>query len=213
VSEYTWDLPAAAAAALTSGLDTIDHKAAAEVRIVDQWRKPKIIALVRALVSGCQSVEEALQQLLLLRNIDDGEGSQLDVLGRIVGQARNGLSDADYRNYLRARIATNRSRGVVEDIIRIVRLLINNDPAATIRVESQGIATCVVKIEGITITSALADVIISFLRTNVSAGTRAGGGSAGVRFILEWAESAQANLFQYDDGPGYDQGNYAGSVD
>src|SRR5262249_42034837 len=54
--------------------------------------KPNIAALLSALVAPAQDVEDAFQDLLTKRGIETGEGVQLDVVGKIVGQKRNGLS-------------------------------------------------------------------------------------------------------------------------
>lgn len=51
------------------------------------------------------------------------------MIGRVVGQDRLGLSDDDYRSYVRARVAAHRSTGTFEDLIKVVSLVMLN-PAA-----------------------------------------------------------------------------------
>jgi hypothetical protein len=61
-----------------------------------------------------QDVEDAAQTLLAILSIPESEGAQLDVIGRIVGQARSAgvaTDDETYRLYLLARIISNLSDG------------------------------------------------------------------------------------------------------
>jgi len=153
--------------------------------------------LVAVLATPFQSIESALQQLLTERSIDTAVGAQLDVIGRIVGQRRNGWDDETYRRYCRARIATNRSNGNVENLITVISLIVYDDDAYY-QVDNQGIATVVVRVQNLTITEELADIIISFLKDTVS---------AGVRVIIEYFETTPGNTFKWDTpGRGWDSG-------
>lgn len=160
-----------------------------------------ITKLLTAIMGPVQDVENALQQLLTERTIDAGVGVQLDIIGKLVGQDRGGLIDADYRHYLRARIATNRSNGVTEDLITITKLIVN-DGSATYNISRNGVATVVARIGGIAVTDSLGDIVYTFLHDAVS---------AGVRIVVQWANSVPANVFRLDSGPGLDQGHLASS--
>jgi hypothetical protein len=150
---------------------------------------------IATLATPFQSIENMLQQLLTERSIDTAVGAQLDVIGRIVGQKRNGLSDDDYRRYCRARIATNKANGTTENLITITDLVVYDDNGYY-EVDTQGIATVVLTVQNITITEALADILIGFLRQTVS---------AGVRVILEY--TSDLNTFKWDTaGRGWDSG-------
>src|SRR5690349_3946784 len=85
--------------------------------------------LLAILATPFQSLENTLQDLLTKRSIDTAEGAQLDVIGKLVGQPRNGLDDDTYRRYCRARIATNRSNGTNENLITITDLIVYDDNA------------------------------------------------------------------------------------
>jgi hypothetical protein len=74
-------------------------------------------------------------QLITERSIDAGVGVQLDVIGRIVGEPRQGRSDEEYRPFLRARILVNRSSGLTEQIITIVSVVLGDDAAIELREE------------------------------------------------------------------------------
>jgi hypothetical protein len=152
--------------------------------------KANIRALVSALVGPAQAIEDAIWQLYTLRRVDTAEGVQLDLLGDVVGQPRDGLSDDDYRRYIRARIATNRSLGVVEDLIKITRLVVGDD-ALRVEVERQNIATIVVRLLEIPITDELADIVFDFLFKAKA---------AGVRLILESSEEPVADWLVLDEG-------------
>ena len=167
-----------------------------------------ITLLITGLVSGIQDAETALQQLLTLRSLGFGgkpptaQGAQLDALGKLVGQARAGLDDATYAQYISARVATDRSNGLVSDLITIISLILN-DSSATITITQEGTATARVLIGGIAVTDALAAIIFSFIEE---------GKSAGVRILLGWGDVVPADLFTLDIGPGLDQGHLAGGL-
>lgn len=153
--------------------------------------------LVATLATPFQSLENALSQLLLERSIDTAVGAQLDVIGRIVGEVRNGLSDADYRRYCRARIKVNRAKGLIEDLISVTDLIVY-DNNAYYEIDNQGIATVVVRIQNLQVSDALSDIVISFLRDTVS---------AGVRVILEYLDAPVNTGFKWDTvGRGWDSG-------
>ena len=155
---------------------SIDHVAAALDRLPQQFKgKPNIEALITALVSPANVLEDALQQMLLRFSIDNGEGVQLDNIGNIVGQPRNGLTDASYKRYLRARILTNRSDGKPGTLRKIARLILGTSDGQVIT-QRMNIATCQMLIQGLQVDAGTARALITFL-------SHAPG--AGVRFLLE----------------------------
>lgn len=171
----------------------VDHVEEALARLAEQDRRdPNIVALLTALVSPFNTLESAHQQLLTQRSVDTAIGAQLDVLGRIVNEARGGLDDETYRRYIRARIRTNRSQGVVEDLIRIAHLIVD-DLNARIVVEQPGVAGVIVRVVDVAVTAVVADAAIVFLRAAVA---------AGVRLILETSIAAPAATFTLDGGAG-----------
>jgi hypothetical protein len=148
-----------------------------------------ITKLITALVGPGQSVEDALQQLYSERRVDTAIGEQLDVLGRLVGQPRNGMVDDDYRRMIRARISVNRSKGTIADAITVSDLVIDDD-AITYEVDNQGVAAYVVRLMGAPVTDTVAALLIAMLRD-----TAAGG----VRPILEYSDQAYANWLFLDE--------------
>lgn len=78
---------------------------------------PKFRALVAGILSYFTDLEDQAELIRLNRWIDTGEGVQLDLLGTIVGEARQGRLDPAYRNALRFRIFINTSRGTIPDLL------------------------------------------------------------------------------------------------
>ncbi len=71
--------------------------------------------------------DELLQvfiQIQQSRDIDQSELYGLDIIGSVVGEPRNGLSDDDYRKVLRTKIISNRSDGSIETLNDFGRLLL-----------------------------------------------------------------------------------------
>lgn len=159
--------------------------------------------LLTAIVAPMQSLEDALMSLMIERRISTAVGEQLDVLGRIVVQPRAGLDDDDYRRYIRARVVTNKSDGLVEDLIRIVSLLLD-DENAVIHVSDEDMATVIVRSEGVEVPGDLADSVIRFLRAAKS---------GGVRLIFEyWPSGTEDLMFVFGDVGGSVVGEGFGST-
>jgi hypothetical protein len=126
------------------------HVDRATSRLIMQFRdKPRIVAFVAAIANEVQQLENAAWDVLLLRALDNPltSGAQLDMIGRVVGQAREGNSDAAYIPLLRARIKTNRSDGRTETLIAITLLLLGLSTALFLReypkaieIEADGVA-------------------------------------------------------------------------
>lgn len=165
-----------------------------------------ISKLLNALMASVQDVENALQQLLTQRTIDTATGVQLDVVGRIVGQTRDGLADADYRRYIRARIAAHRSNGVPEDLIRVAALVLGlaKGTKGVVLVRAIEDASFILEIHDqavdVTTATALQELLLSAT-------------SAGVRLVLLYSAHALASTFRFDSGPGFDVGHLARCID
>ena len=164
----------------------------------------KIEQLVAVLAGPAQDLENALQQLLLQRTVDNAVGAQLDIIGRLVGQIRQGQDDDTYRRYIRARIATDNSTGKTEEFIAITQLILN-DLTALINVETQNIATAVETISGIAVTTALAQIVHDFLMQAKA---------AGVKLYVVYSIVTPDITFTYDgtSAQAYDAGAYAGVI-
>jgi hypothetical protein len=108
-----------------------DHVIAALALILEQDKtRERFKKLVSIAVTPLQDVEDVLWEIHEGRNIDSAEGVQLDQLGAIVGEFRQGRSDDVYRLWIRARGYANRAAGRPDDFLFILRLLL--EPDATI---------------------------------------------------------------------------------
>jgi hypothetical protein len=152
--------------------------------------------LLAVIISPAQDVEDALQQLRSERFVDTAVGEQLDIIGRIVGQLREGLDDDDYRRYIRARIAVNASSGTIENVLTVAFLVVY-DETATLSLTPEGTATVRLRVDGLVVSASLGVILYRFASMAVS---------AGVRIVVQWHESAENLMFQFDDGPGFDAG-------
>lgn len=161
--------------------------------------------LLRSLCLPFQSIEDALQQLESERSVDTSIGAQLNTIGNIVGEEREGEGDDDYRRRIRGRIAVNRSKAGIGDIIRVTQLVLADFPTAEIVVHHMGEGDLEVRIDAVAIPDDVADVLIKFLRLSVA---------AGIRIILESSTQAPSTWFTWDvDGVGWDQGKFINARD
>lgn len=101
------------------------HAAEALSNVLSQLQgKPNFEDLLTVMVDPCQDVEDTLYDLVTERQLDTAEGVNLDQYGKVVGAARRGLSDENYRRYIRVRIQANRSNGQADVILDVVSFLV-----------------------------------------------------------------------------------------
>jgi hypothetical protein len=90
-------------------------------RLYEQFKSlPGWTSIVEAIAARVQALENVAQQVYTITSIDDSEGVQLDVLGRLVGEPRGGKTDALYRLFIRAKVRANRSSGTHEDLYAVL---------------------------------------------------------------------------------------------
>lgn len=106
-----------------------DHVARSLANLLSQFQGKQIVEdCLSILVSPCQDLEDTLYDLVVLRALDAAEGAQLDQYGVVVGANRRGLSDDDYRRYIRVRIMANRSNGQGDVILDVVSFIVDSEP-------------------------------------------------------------------------------------
>lgn len=97
------------------------HRADALARLTSQYaHAEKLRSLIGISADRIQGLEDALQQILRERWVNEAIGDQLDELGAIVGEERLNRNDRQYRPAIRLRIELNRSGGEPESVIRFV---------------------------------------------------------------------------------------------
>lgn len=102
----------------------LDVRARGLARLIQQFRgKPRIIALLGIYLDEFQELADSRYDVHTKCSIENGEGVQLDGEGEINGEARQGVSDADYRPFLRARIRANFSNASVAEFVTILKLI------------------------------------------------------------------------------------------
>lgn len=149
--------------------------------------KANIESFLRILIDPIQDIETVLIQLDTERLIGTAIGEQLNVLGRVVGQLRDGLSNDDYRRFIRARIAANKSKGRWEDLIVVTRLILAVEAAVLVMSESD-FMTVLMEVTEAVVSDALADILIGFM-----ADTK----SDVVRVLLTYSAQVAADTFTY----------------
>jgi len=93
-------------------------------RITQQFKgKPLVEGWIAAVVLPVQDQEDQSSQLIRFRWLDAAQGTQLDGLGELVGEARRGRGDNEYRLAIQAKIAINNAKGTPNETINIFALL------------------------------------------------------------------------------------------
>lgn len=103
-----------------------NHISQGLARLITQFKeKPRLSALIAAILNEDQQIEDALWSLLT-RALDNPNlsGVSMDAIGKLVGQPRQGQSDGAYLPYIQARIKTNLSDGTVETLLAITVFLV-----------------------------------------------------------------------------------------
>ena len=92
-----------------------------------------------------QELEKVFSDLYYLRSLDHAIGVQLDGIGDLVGQPRNGLPDDEYRGAIKFRIFLNKSSGEPETLVALVSFITDADkvriweiPNATVQLFTDG---------------------------------------------------------------------------
>lgn len=95
-----------------------DYATQALSRLLGQFQNKTVITAIHAAISSeVQALEDMFISLQTLLDIATQVGVQLDGIGTIVGEARDGKTDASYRTALTARIAELYASGAGEDVI------------------------------------------------------------------------------------------------
>jgi hypothetical protein len=108
-----------------------DHGNQALARLAQQYQgKPLMAALLRVFSPLVQQVEDMLYAMQLALRLENAEGVQLDLLGKLVGQPREAADDTQYRLRIAARIKANISTGTVEDLYAVFKILLPSNTLA-----------------------------------------------------------------------------------
>ena len=101
-----------------------DYETLALSRLSGQFQNSsKLRALMAAIVGPLTTLESEADALIAGRWIDTATGKQLDGCGYIVGESRQGRTDATYREAIKFRVFVNVSKGTPTDLIRGLKFL------------------------------------------------------------------------------------------
>lgn len=148
-----------------------DHSDQAVDRLASQFKgKAKIEGLITAFTDQLQELENVGIDLLQDRYLDTAVGDQLDIIGAIVGQTRDGRSDDSYRNRIIAKIGQNTSKGLPENLISVFNLLTDS----TRSVYLPYYPACTYILANLDISALDTDDILTFCQFVLPAGVRLG---------------------------------------
>ncbi|MFB6375289.1 MAG: hypothetical protein ABEN55_19700 [Bradymonadaceae bacterium] len=114
--------------------------------LLSQYQQPRIQKLIRSMIgdAGVKELEVDFGDLHDYHVIENAQGEQLDQWGRVVGQPRGGLDDAEYRGFIQARILANQSEGRRRGLIEAMSKLPDVPGYSAVDVELSGLSNTVV---------------------------------------------------------------------
>lgn len=169
-----------------------DHASEGVGLMLEQFRSSEAFkAFIAIAMYQIQDLEGAAWQLLTERNVEYATGAQMDGLGQVVGETRNGRTDDEYRVALRTRIAVNRSSGRAEELLNILDLLFGDTLDVWLREGTN--ASLSMDLRNPAVAPNTPAALIRFLRA-----AKAGG----VRLDLVYTEVAHAETFAWGDYEG-----------
>lgn len=154
-----------------------NHASEGAALLTDHYKsKPVITGILKSLMASVQEIEGVLWDVIESHYLATPPvGDQLDQIGTVVGEARNGLDDADYLELVRLKIRVNRSQGLSRDVID-VGVMIRHGGA--IRYVEQGpVVSCLLECDDIPAPNVVAPLLT---------GTR-GAGCYGELHYTTWA--------------------------
>jgi hypothetical protein len=109
---------------MTDPVYIYDHVDRAKANLTSDYSDAvKVRGLVAAFVSEIQEVEQVMYELIVSRYIGNASDAQLDQYGAAVGEPRAGLTNAEYRKFILARILTNLGEGEIPRLLEVVKTI------------------------------------------------------------------------------------------
>ncbi len=146
----------------------------------------RVKALIASYVQQLQELENAAWDLYRSRFIDEATFAQLDLLGALVGQPRNGQEDLTYRKYIKLRIFINKASGLSDEVLYVLQAVMPG--AADIMLTSTPPAS-------FTLSFTTADLDLLDVLVDLIDSTKA----AGVGSSLVYSDASDATLFACSD--------------
>jgi hypothetical protein len=173
-----------------------DHATVGLARLIWQYRgdHPRLQAALQAQLDEDDRLEAVLYDVLVGLWPLTAVGTQLDLLGEIVGQERGDLTDDEYRIVILCRILANRSDGRTEDLLGIIDVA---GATGTTQVDESWPCGLVVSVAGTDYGWVLGDIVAD-----------ATGG--GIALHWSWTSHDDADVFAMGDTLGADETNASG---
>jgi hypothetical protein len=198
---------------MTTPSYTSDHGAQALAKLAEQYKnKVKLAGLLGAYTAQQQACEDVIDGptagIITQFTVATATGAVLDLIGKLVGQPRNGLGDDDYRLWIKARIIANLSSGDPESIYAVfLGLLVAGQTMQITDYVQFGISQAgggfALRIFGVTLTQSVAAM------TGILAIAKA----AGMRALLEYLSTGNdSTTFRWDTvsaAQSWDSGTFA----
>lgn len=169
--------------------------------LISQFKeKDNIEALLTAFLTQIQELEDVASSLITDRTISSAVGEQLNILGRIVGQPREGRDDDTYRLWIQARILINRSSGTAEEIYTVLKLLTQQLDEGSFKIADEYPARFVITLYDAISTEDAQTIfdIVEFMKP--------------ICIDFDLVYFIESPVFRLDIGPGLDQGHLAGQL-
>jgi hypothetical protein len=193
--------------ALTSTVAPVGNAEAGTRRLLNQFQNlPGWEAILSALLEQFDELEDSSTQLGVLSAIDRNVGAQLDNIGALIGEPREGFDDVVYRLHLKARVFLNKGSGTAPEILRMFDTLLGG--AVDLRLEDEYPATFSLHTED---SAALDGTLAPYLATFLSQAR-----AAGVRSIFHWTVVPPSETFAFyesSEGLGFDDGTLSMASD
>lgn len=164
--------------------------------------KPNIAALLTALVEPVQEFSNMVEKVRLAKLLEPGDGltdeertHALNLICKRVRQPRVAADNTVQVRFVRARIASRRSRGAVDDVLGVLRLLLGEGVGVV--TTTRGYGTLMLHVEGVEDLD-----LLPTLRDCGLADFLGRAMSGGFRVIITYPYAAPGFGFTFDGGTG-----------
>ena len=177
-------------------IDKVEHTQLGLARLVWQYRgsQSRVQGLLETYLDGLQMIEDTAYDVHVGRWPLTAIGEQLDVIGRVVGQPRNGLIDDQYRLLILGRILVNRSNGTIPEAFAILAAV---GVTETIHAAVFHPDEVELSITGVEYGNIIGELMQDWM-------------SGGFRLHWVWSDEKEADTFAFSDTLGADEINASG---
>lgn len=169
-----------------------EHFHQALVKLVPPlWGKPRVASLLLSVIRRVQEFEADVWPIFDAYNINTADDARLAILGRVIGQPNLRWDTETYRAIIRGKIRANRSRGLPDDLIEVLHLIVGTP--ALVQIEYYSPATAFVALEpGVTFEAGAAEFLLPKTR------------AAGVQLHFFWSDDPDAAIWDVSTWDGGD---------